>query len=78
MEQKMKRSSSLHWSRKRAFISGFVDGLEAPLALFRWHTPLYSKTPDAFSEKKAWESAARYIREGFETQQNGQQHRERS
>jgi hypothetical protein len=66
----MKYSSSLPGSRKRAFVAGFIDGLEAPLTLFRWNTTLYSKTPNAFSEKKAWESATRYIREGFETQKN--------
>lgn len=70
MEPKMKHSSSLHGSRKGAFIAGFVDGIEAPLTLFRWHTTLYLKTPAPFSEKKAWESATRYIREGFKTQQN--------
>jgi hypothetical protein len=77
MEPKMKHFSSLHGSsRKRAFIVGFIDGFEAPLTLFRWDTILYLKTPNPFSEKRAWESATRYIREA---QQNDvRQLRERS
>jgi hypothetical protein len=66
MEQKLK---SLRGARQ-AFAAGFVDGLEAPLTLFRWNTRLYSKMPRDFSQKRAWESATCYIREGFETQKN--------
>lgn len=64
------KANMLHGSGKRAFIAGFVDGLEAPLTLFAWNTRLYSKTQGAFSQKKAWESATCYIREGFEAQRN--------
>jgi hypothetical protein len=76
MEPKMKHSNSLH-ARKRAFIAGFVDGIEAPLTLFKWNTTLYLKTPNQFSEKKAWESATRYILVSFKTQQNDRRPRER-
>jgi hypothetical protein len=76
MKPKMKHSNSLHGSRKGAFIAGFVDGIEAPITLFRWHnTTLYLKTPNQFSEKKAWESATRYLLIGFKTQQNDRQPR---